>query len=212
MTIITYFAKLSLVVFIAFAKNALGIARRPYETIRALSLSKNYVQIIFIWLLIFAYISLASLLRKGISAGPLFLTLHWGKIFSGIVITFVLSWGALYYLGLLVGGKGKPKNLFLPWSFSLIPTLLWFLTTSFFYFFLPPPRTQSLKGQLFSIVFLALTTTLFYWKCVSYYLTLRFGHLLNLKQVIIVSLFFVPLLLLYALATYKLGIFKIPFV
>lgn len=158
------------------------------------------------------YIGLASLLRKGFDSGPLLLTLHFGKLFWGIIFTFIFAWGVIYFVGKLFGGKGNPSNIFYPWFYSLIPTLLWFLTASFFYFLLPPPRTDSPKGQLFSLVFITVSITLFYWKGMLYYLTLRFGHKLSLGRIILSTIVILPLAFLYSLFTYKLGLFRIPFI
>lgn len=196
---------------LTFLSSLAGIMFKPYETMRALTISRRYAQIFFIWLLVFSYVSFTAVLRKGLSAGPLFLTLHTGKILWGILSSFVFAWGVLYYFGKLAGGKGRPQELFLPWSYSLIPTLIWFLLTSIFYFILPPPRTESIKGQLFSILFIAISVTLFYWKGVLYYLTLRFAHKMSLGKIILTTVLLIPIVGLYSFITYKLGIFKVPF-
>ncbi|MBI2029280.1 YIP1 family protein [Candidatus Gottesmanbacteria bacterium] len=193
-------------------RHLLGIIIRPYETMRSLSKGVNPLEIIYINILAVIYIGLASLLRKGLDSGSLLLTLHFGKLFSGIIFTFIFSWGIIYFVGKLFGGKASPSNIFYPWLYSLIPTLLWFLTASFFYFLLPPPRTDSLKGQLFSLVFIGISITCFYWKGMLYYLTLRFGHKLSLGKIILSTIIIVPLAILYSLFTYKLGLFRIPFI
>lgn len=197
--------------FISFLRHFFGTIFFPYQTYRELIKLKYPLEAVFISFLVLGYIGLATLLRKGVGSGPLLLSLHSGKIFWGIFFTFVIFWGLLYFVGKFFGGRGKPSELFLPWVYSLLPTTFWFLTTSFFYFFLPPPRTNSLKGQMFSIFFVAISFALFYWKVVLYYLTFRFGHRLDLIRILLVSGVILPLAVFYSLFTYKLGLFKIPF-
>lgn len=201
-----------LLTFFSFLRHVWGTMVKPYETYRNLTKATYPFEALFVGLLVAGYIGIAAVLRRGFVLDPLFLTLRFGKIFWGIVFTFIFAWGSLYFTGRLFGGRGKPLSLFLPWVYSLLPTTVWFLTTSFFYFFLPPPRTTALTGQLFSIVFIALSLTLFYWKGVLYYLTLRLGHKLNLVRILLVSLVDFPLGIVYSLFTYKLGLFRIPFI
>lgn len=197
--------------FVLFFRHIVGVIVKPYETMRSLSKGSYPLEIVYMSILLMIYIAIASLLRKGIVSGPLLLTLHFGKLFWGIIFTFIFSWGALYFVGKLFGGKGRALHILYPWLYSLIPTLLWFLTTSFFYFILPPPRTDSIKGVVFSLLFIGISITLFYWKAMLYYLTLRFGHKLDIKQIIRTTVVIIPLAFLYSLLTYRLGIFKVPF-
>lgn len=197
--------------FLSFVRHFLGAFTRPYETYRELAKGIYPFEALFMGIIILGYTGISSLLRKGLH-NPLLLTLNFGKISWGILFTFVFAWGALYFIGRLFGGKGTPQSLFLPWVYSLLPTLSWFIATSFFYLFLPPPRSVSIAGQLFSIFFIALTLTLFYWKGILYYLTLRFGHKLDLIKILLVSLLIFPLLIVYSLFTYRLGIFRVPFI
>lgn len=196
----------------SFLRHLIGIIIRPYETYRELTKGIYLIETVVIGFLVLGYIGLASLLRKGLDVGPLFLTLYAGKVFWGILFTFIFAWGSLYFIGKLAGGKGTPVSLFLPWAYSLVPTILWFLLTSFFYFLLPPPRTEALTGKLFTLVFITLSLSLFYWKGMLYYLTLRLGHKLSLAKIITVSLITFPLGIIYSLITYKLGLFRIPFI
>lgn len=197
--------------FLSFARHFWGTIFSPYQTYRELIKFKYPLESFFIALLILGYIGLSSLLRKGLDSGPLLLTLHSGKIFWGIFFTFVISWGLIYFIGKFFGGSGNPQALFLPWVYSLLPTIIWFQITSLLYFLLPPPRTTAFKGQLFSVFFITISLTLFYWKGVLYYLTLRFGHKLDLIKILLVSLMLFPIGVVYSLFTYKLGLFRIPF-
>lgn len=115
-------------------------------------------------------------------------------------------------VGLLVGGTGKLRGLALLWGYSLIPTVIWFFVTSLLYIVLPPPRTSSVQGVLFSIFFLVFSITLFFWKATITYLTLRFGLRLDLSRILVVLVVTIPLLVLYSIGMFRLGIFRIPFI
>lgn len=197
---------------LSFIRHFWGTIFHPYQTYRELIKCRYPLESLFIGLLVLGYIGLSSLLRKGLDSGPLLLTLHSGKIFWGIFFTFVIYWGLLYFIGRFFKGSGSPQSLFLPWAYSLLPTIFWFLITSFFYFLLPPPRTTALKGQLFSIFFITISLAFFYWKGVLYYLTLRFGHKIDLIKILLVSLILFPLGIVYSLFTYQLGLFRVPFI
>lgn len=196
----------------SFLRHSLGTVVKPYETYRELTKAVFPLEALFIGLFVVGYIGMASILRRGVDFGPLLLTLRFGKIFWGIFFTFILAWGCLYFVGVFFGGKGAPKSLFLPWVYSLLPTTVWFWLTSLLYFLLPPPRTAAFTGQIFSLIFIAVSLTLFYWKGILYYFTLRLGHKLDLLRILYVSLIVFPLGTLYSVFTYKLGLFRVPFI
>ncbi len=200
------------ITFLSFVRHFWGTVSKPYQTYRELSKAAYPFESIFVFLLVVGYIGMSAILRKGLSAHPLIITLYFGKVFWGIFFTFIFSWGVLYFIGRLFGGKGNVVNLLLPWTYSLIPTVFWFITTSLFYLILPPPRTFSLKGQLFSVIFIALSLALFFWKGVLLYLTLRMGHKLSFVKIVLTLMVVLPIGLVYSIFTYKLGLFRVPFI
>ncbi|KKS17810.1 MAG: hypothetical protein UU76_C0032G0010 [Parcubacteria group bacterium GW2011_GWC1_41_7] len=202
----------SLKFFLLFSKNIYGSIVFPYETYRKLAKGGNLPQSVFVFLLIFSYFSFSTLARNGLRTNPYVLTLSFSKVSFGFILSSIIVLFLLVFLGRLFGGKGSLKNIFLPWSYSLLPTFLWFLITLVFYIFFPPPRTTSLLGQIFSLIFIAFSLFLFYWKFILYYLTLRFGMKMDLLRIIGVSIIFFPLLFLYSIVIYKLKVFRVPFI
>lgn len=202
----------SLKILFTFLKNIFGTINSPYKTYLVLVKKGKPIEGFLILGLVVIYLAWASLVRTGVHSNPFILTLNFTKLLASFLWTFLLSIGGLYFLGKIFGGQGPLKGIFLTWSFSLIPTLSWFLLTSILYLLLPPPRTTSLLGQAFSIFFIAFSLTLFFWKGLLYYLTLRFGMRLNLLRIAGVSTVFFPTLGLYSLLMYRLGVFRIPFV
>lgn len=199
-------------IIILFLKNSLGVLNKPYETYRRLSSGQNSSQVLLLWFLIGFYLSFSTLLHQGLRVHPLILSLSFSKVFAGTLISYILILTALVLLGRFFGGEGNFKTIFLPWSYSLLPTLLWFWATGFFYFLLPPPRTASFLGQAFSFLFIAFSFGLFFWKGVLYYLTLRFGMKLDFLRIAGVSIILFPAGFFYAILMYRLGIFRVPFI
>lgn len=201
------FTKLS----ILFLKDFWGIVNTPYKTYRSLTLRKELGETFYIFLGIFFYFAWATLLRTK-SLNPLFLTFNFTKLLAAAIFTFLLIILVIYFLGKVVGGKGTLKSVFITWAFSLIPTLFWFFTTSLFYIILPPPRTTRFLGVLFSLFYIAFSVSLFFWKGLLYFLTLRFSLKLDLSRIIFISAILLPLGILYSVLMYRLGIFRIPFI
>ena len=194
-----------------FGRFAIGTLQTPYETYRGLAQKEDIRFLPFIALFVLLYLFLAGLVKGGLAMQPLFLTASFIKIVSGIVLSFSVSVFLLGILGTVIKGDVDWRRITVLWAFSLLPTCLWFIVTSLFSFVLPPPRTTSILGQLASSVFIALSVGLFLWKGILYYLTLRFGLRISLGRIILVSSLFLPLLILYSIGMYKLGIFRVPF-
>lgn len=197
---------------ILFGRNLAGCINAPYITYRRLSQDKKAVsQSVFIFCLTISYFLFVSVIRLGVRS-PLLLTVKLNMLLTSAAVGLVGTSTLLFILSHIVGSKGTFRPLFTLWSFTLIPTILWFFTTSILYLILPPPRTMSFAGKLYSVVFITFSLSLFLWKIILYYLTLRFAMKLDLGRIVIVSLVFAPMVVGYAVIMYRLGIFRVPFI
>lgn len=197
--------------FLLFLRNTVGCINNPYATYRRLADEKGRQwHSTFIFLFSIIYFLFASLVRIG-KANPFLLTIQFNTLFLGGVLGFLTIVLSLFLLGKLVGGKGNIQSVFTLWSYTLLPTLVWFFTTSFLYIILPPPRTTSLSGKVYSVVFFSFSLALFFWKVILYYLTLRFGLRIDLFRILFISLVIVLEMVLFSLFMYRLAIFRIPF-
>ncbi len=181
---------------VQFSRNLVGMVVRPYETYRRIIHEGTLWELPYI----------ASLLAIYFAS-----TKHFVVLASATGATFFLAVGLLWSVGRFVGGKGNMGKLGLAWAYTLIPTVSWFLVTSLLYVLLPPPRTERWQGILFSLLYLVFSATLFFWKGMLAYLTMRFGLKLDLQKAIIVSTISLPILGVYSILMYRLGIFKVPF-
>jgi hypothetical protein len=190
--------------FIFVIRNFFFLIFFPYKGMRKISLEKDYWQIVFIFLLVFIYFKLAYFLR-----GNLYPATFTFLIF---LVNFFLMIGFFYFLGKVFNRKIKKRALFFTFSYSLLPTLIWFFTTLFFYFILPPPRTFSLAGKIFSIFFITFSLTVFFWKLILFYLAIRFSTGLSFFKIIYLIFLFFVWYTPYSVLLYYLKIFRVPFI
>lgn len=198
--------------FVEFGKNIIGIIQKPYQTFRSISLRKPFIQLYFIAMLIFIYLSLSTLAKESLKANPLFLSKSLVEIGLVICLSYFLVSQLLYRIGKIIGGVGLLSNFMLLWAFSLLPTLSWFLLTTIFYVLIPPPRTSSIGGMSFSFLFMVFSAACFLWKGILYYLSLRIGLHLSAIKIGTLSVVVLPLLFLYSYLLFKLKIFGVPFI
>ena len=178
---------------VSFGRTIVGIVTRPYETYRRIVLHGSLWELIYIG----AAVSLYCVISR-IEVAP-------------VVLTYLITIGLFWWTGRLAGSKGKLTGFLLGWGYTLVPTLVWFLTTSFLYVLIPPPRSTRPEGFIFSILYLLFSATLLFWKVTLAYLALRFGLRLDLGKISLVSLIVLPILLLYSIGMYRMGIFRVPF-
>lgn len=179
---------------IAFGRTLVGITTRPYETYRCLVDRANPVELLFVFALVSAYAFFAR-----IQVAP-------------VVLAYGIAAGLFWIAGRLLGARGALRGFAVGWSYTLVPTLIWFWGTSILYLFVPPPRTTNTAGILFSVFYLVFSATLLFWKITLAYLALRFGLKLDLAKISIACVVVLPILAAYSYWMYRLGIFRIPFI
>lgn len=199
------------VALVAFGKSSIGIVSRPYETYRRITDRGSLWELTYLGLVLALYFAVASLVKTA-AFRPFLLTRQFVLLAGSAAFTYLTVVILMWEVGKLVGGKGTIRALLLGWGYTLVPTTLWFLATSILYVLLPPPRTDSLAGITFSVLFLIFSTILFFWKFMLAYLTMRFGLRLDLVRIVIVTLICMPLLGLYSMLMYRWGIFRVPFI
>lgn len=200
-----------IVALVKFGRNIIGLITRPYETCRRIVEDENPLELLYVGLVLALYFVLASLVKVA-SFRPFLLTRQFFVLAGAAGVTYCLVVVIFWGIGRLVGVSRKLRGLAVLWGYSLIPTVIWFFVTSVLYVLLPPPRTTSIRGVIFSVLFLVFSVTLFLWKTTIAYLSLRFGLKLDLGKILFVCTLAIPLLAVYSVGMYKLGIFKIPFI
>lgn len=194
-----------------FSRAVLGLVTRPYETYRTIVHHGNLFELLYVWVFVSLYFALATVVKTPIFR-PFFLTKQFMVVLTASFFGYIVISLLLWQIGRFLGGKGTLKEILLAWGYTLIPSVLWFLSTSVLYVLIPPPRTTSFAGLSFSILYLVFSATLFFWKVTLGYLTLRFGMRLDLVKISIVTAILLPVFALYSIGMYRLGIFKVPFI
>lgn len=199
-----------LIAGVSFGRNLVGLVVKPYETYRRIVDQGSVWELSYISLLALGYFSLASLVKVA-HFRPFLLTKQFVVLGVAALTTYALMIIAMWLVGQRAGGRGSLVKVAIAWGYTLLPTIAWFLTTSLLYVLLPPPRTASIAGITFSVLFLVFSATLFFWKLTLGYLTLRFGLKLDLVRIMVVVAIIGPIIGIWSWGMYRLGIFKVPF-
>lgn len=186
--------------FILFLRNSFGLIFTPYATMRKISLESKRSEIIWILLLTILYFLITNTVR------------FWMSGFMGGLALYLVSIALLSVLPAFGTYKDRCKRILLTWSYTLLPTLIWFYSTLLFYFLIPPPRTTSILGKSFSIFYIAFSGSLLVWKLILMYLSIRFSLRVHLYRVIYYLLLYFALSIPLWILLYKSGISRIPFV
>jgi len=195
---------------ISFGQNMVGIILRPYETYRRITREGTGWELVYIAGLLGLYFATATLIKNP-SFRPFLLTRQFVVLASATGCTYCTVVGLMAAIGRLLKSQGKLRGLALGWAYSLFPTLVWFWITSLLYVLIPPPRTTSFLGIAFSIVYLLFSATILFWKIILSYLTVRFALRFDLKKIALTGAVVLPIMIVYSIGMYRLGIFRIPF-
>lgn len=176
----------------------------PYKTMRKISLESDYYQIGIILFLVFLYFKFAYFLRdKPYPATLIFFVFLTHFFFT--IIFFYLCFS-------LNSKKVQLTSLLFSFSYSLLPSLIWFSLTSLLYIVVPPPRTFSLMGRAFSIFFITFSLAIAAWKIILMYLALRFSTKQSFYRIIFILVLYLVWFIPYSLFLYYLKLFRIPFI
>lgn len=176
----------------------------PYKTMRKISKENDYEQLFFLYLLVYVYFYGAYRIRPT-DVIPLVSFIS----FFGL---FIITVSFFYLFSRMFSKDIRVSSFVFTLSYSLFPTLIWFITNSLFYYFLPPPRTLSILGKAFSIFFIAFSISLLVWKLILIYCAIRFSSKFGFYRIMYSFILYLCLLIPASLLLYQLNIFRIPFI
>lgn len=174
---------------------------------RKISLEKDYYQPVIIIGIIFLYFKFVYYLRDKVYPATL--------IYLLFIINFLLTVLFFYFLSRIFSKNKKEitfRSFFFTFSYSLLPTLIWFLTTSLFYIFITPPRSFSILGKGFSIFFIAYSISILIWKLILMYLAIRFSSKQNFFRIFYMMALYLSWFIPYSIFLYNFRLFRIPFI
>lgn len=168
---------------------------------RKISHTFDYRHVALIFFLVFGYFYFVS-----------FVFGHNILNFIYFLCSFFLTMSFFYGCGRMCRYDVSLSSLVITWSYSLLPTLLWFSLTAILFALFPPPRTQSILGTVLSILFVGVSVSLLLWKITLIYLAIRFSLKTNAIMtgffMIIYGVWFLP----YTYALYFFSISRVPFI
>lgn len=171
---------------------------------RRISLERDCSQVVIILSIVLLYFYISNLIKKT----PFSFII----LFLIFIIIWLLTIFFFYFLG-TVSKKGLSlTSLIFTFTYTLLPTLIWFFANIIFYFVFPPPRTDSLAGRSFSIFFITFSLSLLSWKIILVYLALRFSVKQHFFRIIYFILLYLMILLPFSYLMYFLKIFRVPFI
>lgn len=196
---------------VLFINNFIGLILTPYTTMRKIAGEKDVAQLVFMHIIAIVYFVMGASIRQK-TLHPFIISQSSMISYVVFVFSFFLTVTFFYSISRILSKRPMIKPLIFTFTYALVPTVLWFYTTSLLYYLLPPPRTASFFGQSFSLLFIVFSMTLLMWKLQLFYLSLRFSLKLSFYQVlyyfVLYLLWFVP----YSYSLYQLRIMRIPFI
>ncbi|OGK24476.1 hypothetical protein A2954_07585 [Candidatus Roizmanbacteria bacterium RIFCSPLOWO2_01_FULL_37_12] len=187
-----------------FLRNIFLLIFSPYRTMRNISRGKDFGQAFLIFLTVFLYFKFVYFLRD--DPYPATIT------FLVFILHFLFTMAFFYFLGGVSNNKIKIPGFILTFSYTLIPTLFWFVSNSILYVFIPPPRSYSILGKGFSIFYISYSISLLTWKLILIYLALRFSTKLGFYRIMYLMILFLLWFIPYSVFLFHFKIFRIPFI
>ena len=189
---------------ILFLKRALLLVLYPYKTMRRISRERDTTQLWIIFFFVFSYFLIADKVRLSADLFPL----H----FIVTMINFIFTVYFFYFLARLFSRETSLMPFIFTLGYSLIPTLIWFFTNLILFVLLPPPRTWSLPGTLFSVIYIIFSISLLFWKLILVYLGIRFSSKLSALRIVYYLALYLCIFLPYSFFLYLMALFRIPFI
>ncbi|KKP29283.1 MAG: hypothetical protein UR15_C0018G0009, partial [Parcubacteria group bacterium GW2011_GWA2_31_28] len=148
----------------------------PYKTMRRISQENDVLQLLIILIFIYIYFHIANNVKVFAIHPILMLVIVLAQLF--VTVLFFYGFNRIWEK------KVNFTSFVYTFSYSFLPTLIWFSANTILYYVLPPPRTLSMTGKAFSIVFVAFSLSLLLWKIILVYLAIRFSSKRNFYSII----------------------------
>ncbi len=200
----TYVARV-IIAILTVLQRVILLILYPYKTMRKISYESDYFQIVIIFGGVYIYLHYANILRE----------YHYepGILFLLTLFHFVASVFFFHLIASVFGNKNiAVKPFIFTLAYAMIPTILWLAINSSLYIMLPPPRTISLLGKAFSIIYISFSIAFFAWKIILEYLAVRFASKMPFYQIMYSLLLYLVVLGPYFFWMYAMNFFRMPII
>lgn len=167
----------------------------PYKTMRKISLETDRFQLVWIAFFVGLYFHLIGI----------------EKIFIFLIL-FLCTFLFIQAVGLSLKKVSRGKSILFTFGYGLLPTTIWFYLSLALLYLLPPPRTQSLQGKIFSVLYVSFSLSLLLWKIILTYLAIRFSLKLGFYSTIIALVFYILFIMVLSYFGLTLGLSRVPFI
>lgn len=175
-------------------QHSIGLIVAPYYTMRRIATRPRLLHAVLYVLLALLYLASLNLQRVGF-------------FLIQISVTYVF----FYFVSWVLGKTASLKQLVVLFTYTLLPTIIWFLVSRAVAIVLPPPRTTSMLGVTFSILYIAFSLSLLIWKAILFYLAARYSLRQHFFLVMYTIVLYIPLAVTMAYVSYVMGVARIPF-
>ena len=179
---------------IILLQHSVGLIVAPYFTMRRIAVRPRLIHAVL-------YVLLALLYLASLNTGRV------GFFLIQISVTYIF----FYIASWMLGKTASLKQLIVLFTYTLLPTILWFLVSRAVAVVLPPPRTTSMLGVGFSILYIAFSLSLLIWKAILFYLAARYSLRQHFFVVMYTIVLYMPLAVTMAYVSYVMGVARIPF-
>ncbi len=192
-------------------KNILGTFAHPYLTWKHITRDQYYLPSLLVITIAIAAFNIRAPIKEGLpDSAPTAITTLISNL-SISIIGFLLIAYLIYSLCRYFNSRVNFLTIASVWAYSYIPTLIWFLITQGAYVLLPPPRTTSLAGILFTLLYISFSVSLLAWKLLLLWLTFQIPGRLLPTQAFIATTVTAIFVTFYWYVFYTLGLWGIPF-
>lgn len=191
--------------FIILIRRIIFLIISPYKTMRAISADTDITQAIIILSGVVIYFFTANRFRP---------YEYHPALLSFITILHILGTMLFFALFTALSDKKKHMNMrpfIMLFSYALIPTLMWFVVNSWLFVLIPPPRTFSILGKGFSILYMSFSVALSAWKMILVYLAIRYATGFQFFRIAYSLFIYLAIIIPYWLLLYSFGLFRVPF-
>lgn len=172
---------------------------------RTIYFDGTYKETYFIFMMIFIFFNLSNYVKNETSNPVLLLAI----VLVQLIMTIIFF--GIFSKILNLNKKFYFKKYFTLFSYSLIPTIVFFYVNTLLYGILPPPRSNTVLAEIFSIMFISFATSIFFWKIIILYLAVRYSTALKFFTILYTILIYISIVLPYSILLLKLNLFRIPF-
>lgn len=188
-----------------FGNRLVWLGLSPYKTMRSIHDQPYFFFPGIVAVLIAVYYIVAGTIRPYTYGSIVPILLAYMHVLGTSCFFVLMSRGSLTRM------REELMTYIATFSMTYIPTLIWFSVNLLLYVLIPPPRTPTIWGAGFSLIYLAFTLSLVVWKIILLYLAIRFATGFRFYRIVYVCLVYGAAVVPYGMLLIQTRMVRIPF-